>query len=452
MIRKALTLSIIVIFSLLVVQSVWLYKSILSERESYRFLCEQSLIHSVTNELNSRIERSKLNKNFNVEFVSNSNKNTNKESYNDVVSVDTKDIGSQISLKITMEQFFQDLLKNTIPLNLDSLSFYFNKELSIAKGSLPSYYLRYIDDKDTMSFEYSTSGLFNKFGYSSFDLNLPLNANKKIILEAKIFYPLFVYKGDFLLIVVASFILFAFIVVAIVLQFKMLSRQITLAQLKENLTSFFTHELRSPLQSALSSIEMAEMYSEKSEVNNFLELSRNKVIYINRLIEKLLDINKLEKNKVNLIKESFPLMESISQYLNHYFSRSDKNIEIEPLFDPALLIYGDKIHISNAMGNLIENAVKYSSDSVHIKIYAEENPHYITIIVEDNGIGIAPADQKRIFERFYRVKSAEHATKGKGFGLGLNYVKWVALSHKGDVKVESTPGQGSKFFFTVKKG
>jgi signal transduction histidine kinase len=247
-------------------------------------------------------------------------------------------------------------------------------------------------------------------------------------------------------------ILLVFIVVAIVLQFKMLSRQITLAQLKENLTSFFTHELRSPLQSALSSIEMAEMYSEKSEVNNFLELSRNKVIYINRLIEKLLDINKLEKNKVNLIKENFPFMESISQYLNHYFNRSDKNIEIEPLFDPAMLIYGDKIHISNAMGNLIENAVKYSSDSVHIKIYAEENPHYITIIVEDNGIGIAPADQKRIFERFYRVKSAEHATKGKGFGLGLNYVKWVALSHKGDVKVESTPGKGSKFFFTVKKG
>jgi len=73
-------------------------------------------------------------------------------------------------------------------------------------------------------------------------------------LSAKIYYPLFVYKGDFMIIGFASFILLIFIVFAIVLQFRMLSSQISLATLKENLTSFFTHELRSPLQSALSSL------------------------------------------------------------------------------------------------------------------------------------------------------------------------------------------------------
>ncbi|MDD4058861.1 MAG: HAMP domain-containing sensor histidine kinase, partial [Bacteroidales bacterium] len=259
------------------------------------------------------------------------------------------------------------------------------------------------------------------------------------------------YKGDFMLIGFASLILLIFIVVAIVLQFKMLSRQITLAQLRENLTSFFTHELRSPLQSALSSIEMAEMYSDKKEVDSFLELSRNKVVYINRLIEKLLDINKLEKNKVNLIMERFPLKEVIAHYLDNYFSRKDKSIEIEALFDPSLMVYGDKIHISNAIGNLIENAVKYSGDSVNIKIYAKENSLDLTIIVEDNGIGIPVSDQKKIFERFYRVNSSEHSAKGKGFGLGLNYVQWVAITHKGEVMVESEPGKGSKFMFTIKK-
>lgn len=94
-------------------------------------------------------------------------------------------------------------------------------------------------------------------------------------------------------------------------------------------------------------------------------------------------------------------------------------------------VYGDRVHISNAIGNLIENAVKYSGESVNIKIFAEENSQDITIIVEDNGIGIPPADQKRVFERFYRVNSAEHSKKGKGFGLGLNYVQWVAISTKG---------------------
>ena len=450
MIRKALTLSIIVIFSLLVVQSVWLYKVIINERASFEDESELTLQSAITSELDSRVKNSSLINVVNVQVIDSESSKKNIENLNHRIKLDSTNIGKNATLKLSMEQVFQDFLKSVKPLNLDTLSFLFSKEL-INKKIESDFVLTYSDSElniiDTVFYESPIIGT-----YSFFEYEIPLNASKSMILKAKIYYPLFVYKGDFLLIGLASLVLLVFIVVAIVLQFKMLSRQITLAQLKENLTSFFTHELRSPLQSALSSIEMAEMYSEKSEVNNFLELSRNKVIYINRLIEKLLDINKLEKNKVNLIIENFPFMESISQYLNHYFNRSDKNIKIEPLFDPSLLIYGDKIHISNAMGNLIENAVKYSSDSVHIKIYAEENPHYITIIVEDNGIGIAPADQKRIFERFYRVKSAEHATKGKGFGLGLNYVKWVALSHKGDVKVESTPGKGSKFFFTVKKG
>lgn len=451
MIRKALTLSIIVIFSLLVVQSVWLYKVIVNERADFKTNSTNTLRTSITIELESRLQASNLKNNVSFQFYNKNDSSSIDNLFPQRLVLDYDSTGKRQSFKLSMEEVFQDLLKDIYPLNLDSLTVIFSNELH-NNNIDANFNLAYFNQDSDVYQEKSNENEYLTSTFSYYTTEIPLNASKTLILHAKIYYPLFVYKGDFLLIGLASLVLLVFIVVAIVLQFKMLSRQITLAQLKENLTSFFTHELRSPLQSALSSIEMAEMYSEKSEVNNFLELSRNKVIYINRLIEKLLDINKLEKNKVNLIKENFPFMESISQYLNHYFNRSDKNIKIEPLFDPSLLIYGDKIHISNAMGNLIENAVKYSSDSVHIKIYAEENPHYITIIVEDNGIGIAPADQKRIFERFYRVKSAEHATKGKGFGLGLNYVKWVALSHKGDVKVESTPGKGSKFFFTVKKG
>ena len=100
---------------------------------------------------------------------------------------------------------------------------------------------------------------------------------------------------------------------------------------------------------------------------------------------------------------------------------------------------------------MVANAVKYSGDSVNIKIYAKENSLDLTIIVEDNGIGIPVSDQKKIFERFYRVNSSEHSAKGKGFGLGLNYVQWVAITHKGEVMVESEPGKGSKFMFTIKK-
>ena len=448
MIRKALTLSIIVIFSLLVVQSVWLYKVIVNERVSFRGEANQALQSAITYELDSRARNSSLINTVNIQVLNSNSIKENQDNVDQRFQIDSNKFGSKSALKLSMEQVFQEFLKNIHPLNLDTLSSYLNKELS-NKGHSTDFYLEYSDTENSKLnkyFEFSSAA--SSYGY--FEIENFLNASNSMIVKAKIYYPLFVYKRDFLLIGFASVILLIFIVVAIVLQFKMLSRQITLAQLRENLTSFFTHELRSPLQSALSSIEMAEMYNEKKEVNSFLELSRNKVIYINKLIEKLLDINKLEKNKVNLIMERFLFKDAIAQYLDHYFTRSDKKIEIEPHFDPSLMVYGDKIHISNAIGNLIENAVKYSGDHVNIKIFAEENSQDMTIIVEDNGIGIPTADQKRVFERFYRVNSAEHATKGKGFGLGLNYVQWVAFSHKGNVRVESEPGVGSKFIFTIR--
>ncbi len=449
MIRKALTLSIIVIFSLLVVQSVWLYKVISNERAEFSADSKLALHTSITLELESRLKESQLKNNVKIEFFNNDRDESNKDDISQRLILDYDSTGKKQSFKLSMEQVFQDLLKQSKPLNLKNLSTIFDQELT-KQGINTDFVFNYINNEasKTESYEHKTKGI--KPTYSYFIYDVPLNASNSIAINAKIFYPLFVYKGDFLLIGFASVILLIFIVVAIVLQFKMLSRQITLAQLRENLTSFFTHELRSPLQSALSSIEMAEMYNEKKEVNSFLELSRNKVIYINKLIEKLLDINKLEKNKVNLIMERFLFKDAIAQYLDHYFTRSDKKIEIEPHFDPSLMVYGDKIHISNAIGNLVENAVKYSGDHVNIKIFAEENSQDMTIIVEDNGIGIPTADQKRVFERFYRVNSAEHATKGKGFGLGLNYVQWVAFSHKGNVRVESEPGVGSKFIFTIR--
>lgn len=448
MIRKALTLSIIVIFSLLVVQSVWLYKVIINERTSFRTISEQALHSAITSELDSRLKNSSIINAVNVEVLKSASIDNKRHNIDQQFTLDSANLGANSTLKLSIEQVFQEFLKNSDPIDLDTLGFYFLKQMSIS-GNSTDFSLEYLDNSNSKAIKnFDLNSNFST--YSNFIIEEYLNASKSMAIKAKVYYPLFVYKGDFLLIGFASVILLIFIVVAIVLQFKMLSRQITLAQLRENLTSFFTHELRSPLQSALSSIEMAEMYNEKKEVNSFLELSRNKVIYINKLIEKLLDINKLEKNKVNLIMERFLFKDAIAQYLDHYFTRSDKKIEIEPHFDPSLMVYGDKIHISNAIGNLIENAVKYSGDHVNIKIFAEENSQDMTIIVEDNGIGIPTADQKRVFERFYRVNSAEHATKGKGFGLGLNYVQWVAFSHKGNVRVESEPGVGSKFIFTIR--
>lgn len=110
-------------------------------------------------------------------------------------------------------------------------------------------------------------------------------------------------------------------------------------------------------------------------------------------------------------------------------------------------ISADCSHLMNILTNLIENAIKYSSDKVTIKINAVRTSDGCQIIVEDNGNGIAADDINRIFNRFYRGKAS--ASDIPGMGLGLAYVKLLTNAHGGDISVESTEGVGSSFSIQI---
>ena len=108
----------------------------------------------------------------------------------------------------------------------------------------------------------------------------------------------------------------------------------------------------------------------------------------------------------------------------------------------------DKLHLTNVLYNLIDNAIKYCKTTPNIIIRTTDSNKHLLLEVEDNGIGISPEHQKRVFQKFFRVPTG-NVHDVKGFGIGLNYVKSIIEAHKGNIKLESDLGKGCIFKIAI---
>lgn len=446
MLNRALTFSTIAILFLLGLQAMWLFRIIDNEKNEYLNQSESMLKEAINGELNNRLQNINKRKNFRVVLANNFDEGEN--SNQNVQSLNISDNNQSVT-KVTLEEALQEIYKNINPLNLDTLAAFFSKSLEEAQKST-GFTLKYISPDTTKSVTVdagrSNFMLFNP----SFELNVPLTVSKDLIIAASIYYPRSVFKGDLLIILILSFIVTVFILFSIVMQTRMLYKQVSLAKVKENITHFLTHELRSPLQSSITNLEVGEM-AEGQNSKYFLGKAKEQLYFLNGLIEKILDINKFEKRQAPLNRTRFNINEAIEPHIVRHSVDSVKKVEITSMVrEDSIFVSGDKLHITNAIGNLIDNAIKYSNDPVIIKVNAWEEGGTFKISVEDNGIGIPQDEQSKVFEKFYRVSKREHSQKGKGFGLGLTYVMWVVKAHKGKVELESEVGKGSKFTLSIK--
>ncbi len=452
MLKKSLIFSVLAISLLLAVQILWLSMVIKHEKQNYELKFKERVNAAVNSELRHRRARLRnidtvKNKTFTTEFVS--REDAKKEKSNKY-AIGKKDVGGDPDfLGLTVDHFLQVYEKDhgrTFSITVFSDSLYHNLD-SLGMGTS---FTIYYSDFDCLK-QYNFKGdkiCFNQ----SFELSKYLTITKTMKIKATIYYPLSVYQGQFLSIIAFSVVLLAFIVFLLISQSRTLSAQLSLAKIKENLTRFFTHELRSPLQSALTGVEMIENSAGKGDIysiQKYSDITKSKLQYINSFVERMLDINKLKSSSVKLNKVKFDLAAITSKISEEYLKNSEKEIELNIDNSCNVSVFGDVNHITHALSNLIENAVKYSGETVGIKMEVEKDRKFTTIIVEDNGIGIPEDDLKKIFDQFYRVNDAAHSIKSKGFGLGLNYVKWVAEVHKGRVYVESKVGVGSKFSLVI---
>jgi two-component system phosphate regulon sensor histidine kinase PhoR len=164
------------------------------------------------------------------------------------------------------------------------------------------------------------------------------------------------------------------------------------------------------------------------------------------LVESILQTAILDKGEFKLKLSELDIHEIINTAINntHLLIEQREGTIVKQLNAVKTRINADKVHLTNIVFNLIDNAIKYSKDKPEITITTENVENGINIYVKDNGIGISKENQKKIFEKFYRVPTG-NVHNVKGFGLGLSYVQAVVNKHGGDISVQSEPGKGSTF-------
>ncbi len=220
--------------------------------------------------------------------------------------------------------------------------------------------------------------------------------------------------------------------------------------IRKEFSANVSHELKTPLTSISGYAELIkDGIVQKADIENFAGRIYHEAQRLIVLIDKIMFISKLDEEKLALHKEEvelYPLLLEICSRLNPF--ALEKNVHIE-LSGEHVRIFGFRYILDEMLYNLCENAIKYNKEHGAVKIWLGNVMLANKIIIEDTGIGIDEQHQERIFERFYRVDKS-HNSKISGSGLGLSIVKYSAMLHDIQIKLESEPGKGTKFILEFK--
>ena len=233
---------------------------------------------------------------------------------------------------------------------------------------------------------------------------------------------------------------------------RIILRQKTIAQIKNDFVNNMTHELKTPITITYSAIDALQNFNfveQKETREEYFTLCRQQLKHLSGLVEKILSMAVDERKNFRLQKEYFPLLPILNNLQQQFKLKSHKPITFSINNSSENdKVYADKLHLTNVISNLLDNAIKYSNNSVDIHIRLEDTKEGLLLSITDNGIGIPPAQHERIFERFYRVPKG-NIHEVKGFGLGLSYVKDIIERHGGTITVQSKEKQGSTFTILI---
>jgi two-component system phosphate regulon sensor histidine kinase PhoR len=246
----------------------------------------------------------------------------------------------------------------------------------------------------------------------------------------------------------ASILLAIIIIVAFYLSVSTIYKQKQLSEIKNDFISNMTHELKTPISTislACEAIRDPDVFADEASVFSFVGMIDQENKRLGKLVENVLQSSLFDKGKMRLSLTEVQIDVILQEVVDAFqirFKNKNGAIVIEKLDEVKWQV--DRIHFSNIIYNLLDNALKYCVQEPQVTVRLSKTAHGFELAISDNGIGIKKEDQQKIFEKLYRVPTGDiHDVKG--FGLGLNYVEGIVALHRGKIEVKSVLGKGSTF-------
>jgi heavy metal sensor kinase len=212
-----------------------------------------------------------------------------------------------------------------------------------------------------------------------------------------------------------------------------------------------SHELRTPITAIRGQLEVALFTASNTE--QYREAMLNSLQDIERLsqiVRALLLLSQAESGQLALQKTRLNLCELVADVVDQFqIPYEEARLRLTADLPRECWAEVDRIQIERMISNLLSNAMKFTPAGGEVRVSLRNEPEALELMVEDTGRGIAPDHLPHIFDRFYRVPGRDASGPERGLGLGLSFVAWIAKAHQGTVRVESTPGKGSRFIVTL---
>ena len=280
----------------------------------------------------------------------------------------------------------------------------------------------------------------------------PYNPLKREIVTGEVSIPLSPLLKQMAWQLFGSLMLILLLMICLIYQIRTIMEQRKVDELRKSFVNTMIHELKRPVQTlkmCIAFLNNKPMRTDEQMMDAVVQDAIFELDNLSAYLNKVRELTRADNEHTILSIRSFDLSTTIEKLIRLNNAPAHKVVRFETHFcEQPLWVMADPVHTANCLSNLIENAVKYSGNEVCISIEAFLENNRLYLKIKDNGIGIPPQEQSRVFEKFYRAQNIPDANL-PGIGLGLSYVKLMVEAHNGTIRLQSQQGKGTTFIIEI---